>query len=485
MRALGVAQSSLVVLASLAGCRPTPEPTQAAAAPVVLPEAPARPEHGLPVVDVPAQWAPPRTIAGDLEGLQQALASATDVVAAVEPRLASGQGSLRAVLEQLGPRASWTVASRSWDASVAPGVLPLTREDGTSGPPRYAATGVRAQTVPAQTLVVIADAPIDLRTWRALPAAWSGSCDPAFEALALSQEQSLAYAEPFLDHVDTVLRLRFREALARALPTLGEETAPFAAAEPPAGASPAQAEAHACGHASYLRVQAAAACLHEDVCALGPRMVLRGGAAVAMPAPPWSPEDCGELLEGSVEAALQGAATEATVATLATLEPRWVTLADRIGALGAVYEALEDLCSPRRRRFAAEDLEDARVRLARVPRALGSEVLDEGGRWDVGSMPSFVPGTGPMLALARFVPADGGASQSAVAEAKGVRRFLLSRSLCRSGYGELPLAVAVFEPGRTDASYFGYLYEESLLCSDLALPAEGRWAPAPAPAAER
>ena len=82
----------------------------------------------------------------------------------------------------------------------------------------------------------------------------------------------------------------------------------------------------------------------------------------------------------------------------------------------------------------------------------------------------FVPGAGPVTTLARFIPAVGGGSQTAVAEAKGVRRFLLSRSLCRSGYGELPLAVAVFEAGNPSATYFGYLYEETLFCADLAPP---------------
>ncbi|MBV1859361.1 MAG: hypothetical protein KUG77_13175, partial [Nannocystaceae bacterium] len=226
----------------------------------------------------------------------------------------------------------------------------------------------------------------------------------------------------------------------------------------------------ACGHARFVRLQDAATCLQGKRCEAGPRLVLRGGATVAMPAPPWSPDDCSERLATDVEGALTSVATEATVVTVSQLEPRWVTLIDRVGAMGAVYEALEDLCSPRRRRFAAEDLTDARARLQRVERALGSDALDESGRWDVELGSTFVPGAGPATTLARFVPAEGGGSQTAVAEAKGVRRFLLSRSLCRSGYGELPLAVAIFEPGEPGAKHFGYLYEETLSCADLELP---------------
>jgi hypothetical protein len=97
-------------------------------------------------------------------------------------------------------------------------------------------------------------------------------------------------------------------------------------------------------------------------------------------------------------------------------------------------------------------------------------VLDESGRWDVEIGAMFVPGSGPVVTLATFVPAEGGASQLAVAEAKGVRRFLLSRSLCRSGFGERPLAVAVFEPDAAEATFAGFVYEETLACADLPLP---------------
>ncbi len=464
MRAVRVAHCSVVAWALIAGCRPAPEPSRSAITAVALPEPPPPPEHGLPTVPFPAQWAPPRAVAGDLDALAEALGSATDVVVVAQPRLVDGDTRLRAALQQLKPEASWAVQAGPWDAAVASGTLPLTRITRSSGVPSYEASGVRAARTSSKTVLAIADAPIDLGAWRALPAAWSGSCEPAFEALALSQEQSLAYAEPFLDHVDAVLRLHFRAGLARTLPELREQVAPYASKDPPAEASAAEVDTYACGHAQYLRVEAAATCIEGSVCSVGPRIVLRGGAAVAMPAPAWNSPECAST---RVEDTLQALATEASESTVAELEPQWVTLADRIGAMGAVYEALEDLCSPRRRRFSDEDVEDARVRLARVPRALGSQTLDEAGRWSVGTAPLFVPGTGPMLSLAQFVPAPGGASQTAVAEAKGVRRFLLSRSLCRSGYGELPLAVAVFEPGSAEASYFGYVYEEALLCADL------------------
>lgn len=417
-------------------------------------------------------WSPPRAVAGDLDALHDVLHETADATVRVEPRLAAptANAALQRALTSLAPKTAWTSETVTWDAAVA-GTLSLTRRSATVGaPPSYDGTGLSVTGSAAQTVLVVGDVAVDVRAWRALPAAWTGSCQPIYDALALSQEQSLAYVEPFLDHADTVLRLNFRAGLAGVLPELRAALEPYASAEPPVDATAAQTQTHACGHARFLRVEAAAQCLRGETCEAGPRIVLRGGAAVAMPAPSWSPDDCNERLGLDVEEKLTTVATEASVATVSQLEPRWVTLVDRVGAMGAVYEALEDLCSPRRRRFAEDDLVDARVRLGRVERALASDALDESGRWDVEVASMFVPGAGPMTTLARFVPAEGGGSQTAVAEAKGVRRFLLSRSLCRSGYGELPLAVAVFEPGQPGAKHFGYLYEETLFCADLPLP---------------
>lgn len=464
LRQLTTCPAWLLVFA--VGCTPQVLPAQAPAPAPALPDAPAAPEHGLPVVPFGEAWAPPRLIAGDLAALREALAASEHIHAVVEPRLSSaGQGGL---LEPLAPDASWTTSA---EQGVLRGTPALTRGSVPDGAaPQYEAEGVSVEGTRETTTLVLVDAPVELQAWRALPAAWAGSCEPIYDALALGQEQSLAYAEPFLDHADTVLRIRFEAGLAGSLEALREAVAGFEETEAPADASAEQRGVHACGHAAFTRVQEAEACVAADGCGLAPRLVLRGGVAVAMPAPPWAPSDCDDRLPIDVEGTLQRVATDAVVATVSQLEPQWVTLADRAGAMGAVYEALEDLCSPRRRRFAPEDLSDARARLAGVERALGSSTLDESGRWQVGVGQLFVPGSGPMTTLATFVPAEGGASQTAVAEAKGVRRFLLSRSLCRSGYGERPLLAAVFPPGATAPSFVGYFYEETLSCADLPLP---------------
>lgn len=419
------------------------------------------------MVEFGSTWTPARAVAGDLGALQDALGGRGPATAWVDARLGHGAATRRS-LSQLAPERAWAVETQAWQ-DVVEGIPALRRLPDTASP-LYPAGGVSAKEAVTQTTLVLGEAHVDLRAWRALPVAASGSCQPAFDALALAQEQSLAYLEPFLDHADTVLRLRFRAELASVIDSMRVDVTAFESPIAEQGASSDQVQTHACGHALYERVEAAQACLRGDACAIGPRMVLRGGVAVAMAAPPWSPDDCRDRVPLRVEAQLQEIATRAAVETVSQLEPRWVTLADRLGAMGVVYEALDDVCSPRRRRFAEEDLADARVRLSRVERALGSDVLDESGRWDVETGRVFLPGTGPVRTLATFVPAKGGASQQAVAEAKGVRRFLLSRSLCRSGFSERPLAVAVFEPGQAEASFAGFLYEETFACADLPLP---------------
>lgn len=417
------------------------------------------------MVEFGDDWAPARMVAGDLAGLRDALSSAGEIEAVLDPRLGAPGHPLPEALTKLAPTRPWRVRTAPWREVV---VGTLVAERTSDAPPGYAADSLTLREVPVTTAVVVGEAPLELSAWRALPAASVGSCEPLFEALALAQEQSLAFVEPFLDHADTALRLRFRAGLAQVLPQLRADVEPFADPEPPADHRPRERDVHACGHALYRRVQEAAICLEETRCSIAPRLVLRGGTHVAMPAPPWSPEACRGQLD--VEARLQAVATEAAVATVSTLEPHWVTLVDRVAAMGTVYEAMTDLCSARRRRFAAVDLDDARARLERIERALGTDALDESGRWDVELGALFVPGVGPSVTLASFVSAESGAAQTAVAEAVGVRRFLLSRSLCRSGYAELPLAVAVFEPGSAQASFAGWFYEETLACADLPPP---------------
>lgn len=451
------------------GCSPEPLPTTPAApVAVTLPDSPASPTHGLPIVAWRAPWSPPRHVAGDLQSLAEALRGAGTIQATVATRLTAPDRvePVRVALTQLEPAARWSVAAGAWAERVAGGALPLSRVQG-EGAPRYDGASVRPRTPVSTTTLVLDDADVDVQRWRAMPAGAAGSCDALVDTLAVSQEQSLAYLETFLDHVDTVLARRYRAGLLAELDGLQQVLAPYAEPKPPADASPARIRAHACGHAQYERLNAAATCT-ADACLVGPRIVLQAGARIGMPAPAWAPDDC-DAASREVADVLESIAVEAVAQTLPELDPRWVTLADRLGALTEVYDAIEDVCTPRRRRFAPADLDDAAERLARIGRALGSDVLDEAGRWEVRPTTGFVPGMGAVTELAAFSAAEGAAARTARSEARGLRRFMLSRSLCRSGFGDRPLAVVVFTPGAESASFFGYLYEEELFCAGLPL----------------
>ena len=124
-------------------------------------------------------------------------------------------------------------------------------------------------------------------------------------------------------------------------------------------------------------------------------------------------------------------------------------LADRLGALTEVHATLEDLCTPRRRRFAEADLEEARRRLTDLGAGLASDVLEaEAGRWQIRDEAMHVPGLGAARELARFVVDSTAINAGIVAEARALREFVLERSLCRPARAAAPLALMLAEqPG--------------------------------------
>ncbi len=431
------------------------------------------------MVALDGAWQPPRIVAGDLDALRAALRDTSALTARVETRFdgPTRRGQLESLVHQLAPSATFEV-QRGVLAAAFDGPPPVRRaETERSAAPHYDATGVslrpeleRSAGDPAWLL--LGQPSIEVQAWRALPAHSAGSCEPLFDALAVSQEQSLAYLEEFLDHADAVLWRLFRAQLEVGLPALVDGLAPYREAKTSADFESVEAwEQHACGHAQWERLTAYTRCGGERGCPVAPRMYLIGGARVGMAEPAqWSDEDCTDVLGQDVPETLRQLGRDAAAAAVSQLDAQWVTLADRLGALTEVYDALEDMCTPRRRRFAKSDLVDAQARLQGIGRALASDTLDEPGAWEVVDSAFFVPGLGNVAQVARFVPPRGSASATALADARGLRQFMLSRSLCRSGYGDLPLAVAVVEPGQRVPSFLGYFYEEELLCADLSLP---------------
>src|SRR5690606_3416941 len=111
-----------------------------------------------------------------------------------------------------------------------------------------------------------------------------------------------------------------------------------------------------------------------------------------------------------------------------------------------VHAVLEDICTPRRWRFSAVDVAEARGRLERVGDLLSSrELAQPQARWRVEPAELFVPGVGPMRQLARFDPGPASLNPTIGAEARALREFVLSRAQCRAGHDPRPLSVLVAE----------------------------------------
>ena len=437
-----------------------------------LPAGPDAPQHGLPIPGLDVPWEPPQVVAGDVGALQTAVANSDRLAVFTGPRLTGPVWPARIgqLIAGLSPQTEVTsTTSRGRAVFFGNAKLPLRRT--ADAPPRYDVAGLVLTAPATQSGLLIDDAGIDPAAWRALPAHAVGSCEPAFEALASGQEQSLAYLEPFLDHADAVLWQVYRAQLDALLPELEEAMAPYV--EPPVRSafdSPAAFEAARCGHAYAGWLTAYRACMTTDGrCAVAPRIYLIGGARIGSAEPSAFIDDsCDEKVGRNVVEELREAGREAADAAVGHLDLEWTTLADRLGAVTEVHDALEDLCTPRRRRFAAADIDAARSRLARIGRALAADdTTRPRGQWEVVDSQFFVPGVGPVFQLAQFRPGNGSPREGALSDARALRQFVLSRALCRSGYGDLPLAAVLLDEGADAPAFLGYFYEEELFCADL------------------
>lgn len=469
---------SLVALASACAGHP-PAPWGAAPATMAagsLPRGPSEPVQGLPMPSLDVPWTPPMLVAGDVEQLAAALAGHPSIALELGDRFGGPEALARAeaLVRALHPGVE--IVAEDVEAEPFDGVtLPLEREpdDGRTRP-RYRFEG-RLPVPPtrASAVLVIDDARLDPGQWRALPASAVGSCHAPLAALALGQEQSLAELEPFLDHADGTLWQVYRPALQAILPQLRAELEPYRV-ERSRGELDGDRE-HAqqqCGHAYWQYVEAFARCGDElSSCAPAPRVYLMGGARIGTAEPGvWIPEGCAAAVGRDYVQELRSVAAEAAEVAQEHLAPSWSALADRVGAITEVYDALEDVCTPRRRRFAAADLQAARGRLAAIGEALASdEAPRASGRWAVAEEPFHVPGYGPVQQLARYYAGPGSASETVVGEARALRELVLGRALCRSGQPALPLAVALVRP-TGEVEVMGYYFEEELVCGDLPPP---------------
>lgn len=462
--------------AACGGHAPAPwgaAPATMAAGP--LPHGPAAPVRGLPMPSLDLPWTPPMLVAGDLEQLRVALAGYDSVALQLGDRFGGPEQAARveALLQAIHPGITTVVAEPRPFAGV-PLPLPLEREpDDGEARPRYRWTlGSRPTTTTASAVLELDDAALEAGRWRGLAARAVGSCDAPMAALAVGQEQSLAELEPFLDHADATLWQVYRPALQAIVPRLRAELQPYEAprtrTERDDDGEWAQ---YQCGHAYWEYLQAFARCGAElGSCAPAPRVFLMGGARIGTAEPSvYVPEGCGARLGRDYVLELRSVASESAQVAQEHLAASWVALADRVGAITEVYEALEDVCKPRRRRFDPADLEAARGRLAAIGDDLASDALaNPQGRWTSVEEPFHVPGYGPVQQVAIYHGGPGSASETAVAEARALRELVLGRALCRSAQPSLPLAIALVDAHGGAVEFFGYFFEEELACGALA-----------------
>lgn len=466
-------------------CGPKQAPltaTPAAASTAVLPDrGPAPPQGGLGFPGLAVPWSPPSLTAGDPAALAAALAEVDALTLLLGPRLAGD------VWAQRGAGLVAALSPRTRVVGHRPAALPELGADdlgellapqrglGPDGRPRYALPAHATTWLKGQegAALVLDDAAIDLEAWQALPAVSVGSCEPVMQALAEGQELALAQLGPFLDHADALLWSGYRAQLRAFVPGFVGELAALGDLSPAKVRGDFADEEgwarHQCGRAYQAQLQRYVRCSEASApCPEAPRVVLAGAARIAAPEPgPAAGDRCPALVGRDYTAELRRLGQAAAEAASEGLDREWTVLADRLAAVGEVHATLEDICTPRRRRFAAADLEQARARLAHIGAALASDEHEPGaGRWQMRDEPLQVPGLGACRELARYESGGGSHNAGIVADARALREFVLSRSLCRAGGSPRPLAAAV---GEADGGlrFLGYFYEEELFCGGL------------------
>ncbi len=416
--------------------------------------------------------------AGDLEQLRARLAGHDAVALHLGPRFGGGEWAMRmgSMLRTVEP--STALAGLVQGQPYGGVTLPLVRaEDADGGRPRYRWTAgplPRAASdgaSDASAVLVIDDAEVEPGAWRALPAKAVGSCRAPMTALAVGQEQSLAELEPFLDHADAVLWQVYRPALEATVPRLSSELTSYETLRTRSEFDDNGSwEQYQCGHAYWEYLQNFVRCGAEaQSCPSAPRMFLIGGARIGTAEPSfYIPDGCAAKVGRDYVEELRTVAAESSQVAEEHLAPSWVALADRLGAVTEVYEALEDVCTPRRRRFAPDDLAAARQRLAAIGEALASdEMAHPAGRWTTEQVPFHVPGYGPVQQVAYYDAGQGSPSRTAVGQARALRELLLARALCRSATPALPLATALVDGDTGKVEFFGFFFEEELFCGEL------------------
>jgi hypothetical protein len=413
----------------------------------------------MPPVDM--EWSPPSLVVGDVKRLAEVLRTRTG--AGVVPSGELDLAALKAALEALAPALELTPrASTPVLGVLGPVPLVVERKQGL-----WSGEGVvvdedfltRARADGDGTVLVLGEAPIDKATWQRQPALVEGDCEPVLEAIGTGQGQSLAIIEPFLDEVDERLAEIHRKELAKVLPTVR------ATLERTAKGDDEHSECARAWLAILVRWERA----HAEADPLIPRIYLAGSPRIAVIEPSAPMQACTAKLDPDPgdqlgEPARIAARTVAPQLAASSSEP-----SSRVAALDEVHAALEDLCRPRRRRYAESDVQVFRARLERAMELYrdGPATIDASASWQAGGESFHVSGIGAATSLFEFRAGRDAPAPEIVGIARGLRELGLVRARCQAEPNGLPLAVAVIDVSSGTLDHFDYLYEEELVCRPL------------------
>jgi len=282
-----------------------------------------------------------------------------------------------------------------------------------------------------------------------------GGCGELIEALGAGAAAASKRFEPYVEAVDGALDRAFARHLDKALPFWRDELA-----EAKSGAAPGGEDARClAGYEEFL--ESYAACV-DGGCARRPRLVLPAGGLIAMDNTPFAalPDRCPTAGIRDYADEMKDLAGRAVGEVLPQLGGAWGGELVRFGALARLADGLDELCAPRHRRYAEQDLESARGEIrAFVERLAG---LEADGEWTAAGGLERAAGVGPVAVLAR-VQARG---EDPIAESVAVLDRLRRLERCDEG-GERLLQAALIDVGNSEVVFMGVFFEEQLLCEGL------------------
>lgn len=460
----------------------------------------------MPSLDV--EWRPPSAAAGDVEALAVALAEHARVGLVVDPSIADAGGELDAMrLAALVGRLAPNTAVRPIDTGSGPSLAELILQD----PPLLPAMGSQGRTqwaTPSEleldakrlrtlaelgdpAVLVVGLVGVDTPTWRQLATASVGSCEPLLEQLLEGQRESLALLEPFLDHADAVLANAYMVELMATVPSLREELAEFEHERDRRDFDAQGWARYQCGRRYHQYLQPFVTCVAANQqlgtaevarlegshgaggvktpCPTTPRLFLRGAARIGSVEPSdYIPTECPKLLGRDYVEALRAPARTAAELTGDHLDVRWMILAERLATLAEVYDSLEQLCKPGRRRFADDDLAALRARVVELGLLYQREEQPAHDARFLANDASFhVPAIGKVRQLARFDGGTGSASRALIAAARELGKFDRAHAQCVARPGDAPLMAMLIDTARAQPQFLGFYYEEELWCEEL------------------